>query len=148
MSGKSDYNFISMTEILKNFPITQHEYARLVSSGKLKMIRRKGVLKHTLQSVFEYFYPDNEKTIVKKWSYPYEDIGERWRIICDKLRLFPKSFMMLGEEHERGIYRVYDRNAVLRIFLFVEGRECTILAFDRNAELDFKRFHYAELTWI
>lgn len=143
----SEYNFLTMTEVLKNFPITRKEYTNLVVGGKLKLTRRKDKHRHVIEEVFNYFYPENEKTIVKKWSYPYEDINERWRIIKNGLKGFPVCFLFLDEEHETGIYRVYDCDRVLKFFAFIDGRDCTLLAYNRDVFLDFKVFMRSNLVW-
>lgn len=144
----SDYNFISMTEIVRNFPVTQYEYARMVSSGALKMVKQNSRHKHTIDSVFQLFYPDNNGIIVKKWEYPYEDINERWGLICGNLKWFPRCYAVLPEEHEKGIYRVYDHDKVLRIILFIEGKRCTMQAYNRNVGWKEFAFIEKELTWI
>ena len=143
----SDYNFITTTELLKNFPVTQYEYAKLVTNGRLKVVKHKGRHKQHVDSVFALFYPENKKTIVRKWCFPYEDINERWRIICDGLKAFPVCFLLLDKEHENGIYRVYSKDKVLKFFMLVEGRDCTLQAYTRDVLDDFKAFSRAELTW-
>lgn len=144
---KSDYNFIARTGIVRNFPVSPQEYIRLVSGGKLKMVKHRGKYRHLIDDVFGVFYPDNDKTIVKKWSYPYEDIEERWKMITDGLKGFPVCFLILDEEHEKGIYRVYSGDKVLKFFAFVEGRHCTMQAYNRDVIWDFKLFGRGNLIW-
>ena len=144
----SDYNFISMTEVVRNFPITQYEYAKMVSGGVLKMIKHRGRHKHTIDSVFRVFHPDNDGVIIKKWEYPYEDINERWGIICGNLKGFPRCYFTFNEEHETGIYRVYDHDRVLKMFVFIEGKRCTMQAYNRNVGWEEFGFIEKELTWI
>ena len=54
----------------------------------------------------------------------------------------------MPEEHEKGIYRVYDHDKVLRIILFIEGKRCTMQAYNRNVGWEEFGFIEKELTWI
>lgn len=144
----SDYNFLTMTEIVRNFPVTQHEYTKMVCVGALKTVKHRGRRKHTINSVFKAFYPENDKVLVKKWEYPYEDIDERWKIICGNLKGFPVCFTFLDEEHEKGIYRIYDHDKVLRMHVFIEGNSCIMQAYNRDVGWDEFKFVKKELTWI
>lgn len=144
----SEYNFLASTDLQRNFPITQYELTKKVTNGEIKMTKHKGRYVYPIDAVFALFYPGNEATLVKRWNYPYEDIYEKWVLLRERLKMLPVCFMMLPEERETGIYRVYDRNRTLKFFMFVDGKECTLQAYNKDALDDFKRFYKSEWTWI
>lgn len=146
----SDLNYALGKDVKTAYGLTQGQFVDLVTSSRLKLIRRYTKHLVTMDNIGKCFYSDRENVVLKRWE-AFSDVNEKFNELKDKLDCFPRCFFRMGEATE-GFYRVFYEGRALKIVVFVLGDGfmrsiCYSRGHSDDLEILYKAYEDGRIDW-
>lgn len=137
----TDLHYISPKQFKAAFGLTDGQFTKLCTKGKLRFKRKYKnplIYADSIASLYE----ERSTLVLKRWGYDYESPRDKHQKMLDKLGCFPRCFFRV-ENIPDGYYRAFYKNEEMRLLVFVFDGFARCLCYTRKKHANLETLFWA-----